>query len=26
VSLLDKHKPEWQSRDLIVLFYEQSDY
>lgn len=26
VELMIKEQPEWQSKDLVVLFYEESDY
>jgi len=26
VELMSKHQPDWLSRDLVILFYEQSDY
>ena len=26
VSMMEQTQPEWLSRDLVVLFYEQSDY
>lgn len=26
VELMSKNQPDWLSRDLVILFYEQSDY